>query len=333
MDVERRKTHRSSRHPNRLEMTQHRNKLYSNEEISDKVVEYRSRKWITDKQANALLKVLKEASTLQIDGQSTENELIHRIQRSLDKIKKRHDQSSNKKSHRCLDTTSTSVPTIITSGSKGKQNNEKRTFDKIKQRVDQNKSIYYSKQEVSNSSQANPVITFVSTSNNKIFLPESLSDHNQLISSNSESVEYSVSNLFVEMCFFARLGFLQPPCCLKCIHQLKIGSYQKSKFTYNSCRRYVVWRRDASMLFRPENMQENLMFVPCRSAQKLLRGEEVQGWKWYAGKKQCKKNNKISSQNQNVPTKDNSAIMNGFVSKLEWDGSTQKDNSMISSFR
>lgn len=97
-----------------------------------------------------------------------------------------------------------------------------------------------------------------------------------------------VSNLFVEMCFFARLGFLQPPCCLFC-------SFKRSAISQNvtdqntlketqQCQRFVVWRQDSKILLCQKSLSGNLLLIRCCDAQKLILGEEVismkDAWRW-----------------------------------------------------
>jgi len=320
------------------------NRTVSKEEMCEKVLRYKYRNWITEKQANALLKALNDATTLQIDKKRTEKELICRIQSSLDKIKKRHKNSGNKHSSHCQDKSFSSglVPLMNISDSIANQTINRNSPYKMKKRHDQSKQTDSTKfQEKSISSEANPIITSVSMTdqnNNKIFLPSSISDHHQLADSVPVSIPYSVANLFVEMCFFARLGFVQPPSCLKCVHQLRFGSSKKSHLPAvscnSSCQRYVAWRRDASKLLHPNNLQENLMFVPCRYAQKLLLGEEVQGWKWHAKEKRCNRKDIKNHRTISEDILDKNTIMKDYVSQVDWDENSRKETtSMISSFR
>jgi hypothetical protein len=97
-----------------------------------------------------------------------------------------------------------------------------------------------------------------------------------------------VSNLFVEMCFFARLGFLQPPCCLYCSFQ-RCSTNQKTMDLIppgeaTECHRYVVWRKDAKVLLSRNTLAGNLLLIRCCDAQKLIFGEEVISlrsiWRW-----------------------------------------------------
>jgi len=97
-----------------------------------------------------------------------------------------------------------------------------------------------------------------------------------------------VSNLFVEMCFFARLGFLQPPCCLYCSFQ-RCSTHQKTMDQITSgeateCHRYVVWRKDAKVLLSRDTLAGNLLLIRCCDAQKLILGEKVISfrniWHW-----------------------------------------------------
>jgi len=105
--------------------------------------------------------------------------------------------------------------------------------------------------------------------------------------SNTLSPE-QLQDLFVEMCFFARLGFVQPPCCLRCAHDT-ISNNGNSNMTGSTresekrkCSNLVVWRviADGSHLLHPEKLKDNTLILICSAARSLLRGEVVQKMKW-----------------------------------------------------
>lgn len=75
--------------------------------------------------------------------------------------------------------------------------------------------------------------------------------------------------LFVEMCFFARLGYVQPPCCLHCLYQEAI---EKSTKPNHNCTRWVAFRKDTTIPLHPDFLAENIAFVQCHTVRKLLRG-------------------------------------------------------------
>ena len=88
--------------------------------------------------------------------------------------------------------------------------------------------------------------------------------------------EEQMQELFVEMCFFARLGYVQPPCCLRCTYReaLKDGNVQ------SQCPRWVIWRKDTTQLLHPHQLEGNLLMVQCRAAGKLLAGKKIDGYNW-----------------------------------------------------
>lgn len=92
-----------------------------------------------------------------------------------------------------------------------------------------------------------------------------------------------IKRLFIEMCAFARLQFVQPPCCLCCTLSNLSSSTHPDPPRY--CSNYVVWRRNANLKIHPQNMNENTMFVSCAAAQALIKGETVYKWKWNAEEK------------------------------------------------
>ena len=85
-----------------------------------------------------------------------------------------------------------------------------------------------------------------------------------------------IANLFVETCFFARLGFVQPPCCLQCTYRESM----KEAEPLRSCSRWVIWRKDAKTILHPHHLAENAVAVQCHAARKLLAGELVDSHKW-----------------------------------------------------
>jgi len=111
-----------------------------------------------------------------------------------------------------------------------------------------------------------------------------------------------VETLFVEMCFFARMGFAQPPCCLACAHavvkhdddtdgaQKDISDSEKRKRRKEEekkimekridCKRLVLWRKDSKLILRPDNIDHNIMLVTCSAAKRMLQGEMMNNWKW-----------------------------------------------------
>mmetsp|Transcript_21812 Transcript_21812/g.47144 ORF Transcript_21812/g.47144 Transcript_21812/m.47144 type:complete len:350 (-) Transcript_21812:246-1295(-) len=113
-----------------------------------------------------------------------------------------------------------------------------------------------------------------SSNSNKssILDPSEISDFHKPF--NSEEIK----QLFVEMCFFARLGFLQPPCCLNCTYR---ESIKKSAVVPN-CPRWTIWRKDASMALHPMDVADNVVAIQCHAARKLLDGVTMEGYSWNA---------------------------------------------------
>jgi hypothetical protein len=90
-----------------------------------------------------------------------------------------------------------------------------------------------------------------------------------------------IEELFVETCFFARLGFVQPPSCLKCAYRESI----KGDTANSKCSKWVVWRRDANYIIHPNYLTENSLLVQCHAARELLAGKSVESHQWDATKK------------------------------------------------
>lgn len=96
--------------------------------------------------------------------------------------------------------------------------------------------------------------------------------------------EHAVSDLFVETCFFARLGFAQPPCCMSCTYK----EAMKGNIPNMNCTSWVVWRKNANRTFDPSNnanIGTNALVIQCKSARKLSSGMMVEGYQWEAREK------------------------------------------------
>jgi hypothetical protein len=88
--------------------------------------------------------------------------------------------------------------------------------------------------------------------------------------------EDRISELFVETCFFGRLGFVQPPCCLQCNYRESL----KGAVPNTNCGRWVIWRRDAKHVLHPHHLCDNAIAIQCHAARKLLVGKMVDNHKW-----------------------------------------------------
>ena len=94
--------------------------------------------------------------------------------------------------------------------------------------------------------------------------------------------EHDLRKLFVEMCFFARLGFVQPPCCLKCTYSQAVANESKKKKT---CGNWVVWRKNASVQLHPNKLDGNIVMLQCHAVNSLLQGKQVEGRAWDAAQR------------------------------------------------
>lgn len=97
----------------------------------------------------------------------------------------------------------------------------------------------------------------------------------------AKMTEQQIQELFVEMCFFARLGYVQPPCCLQCTYRESMD-----KASERQCTRWVVWRKNAQNLLHPNRLDGNIMIVRCCVARSLLEGKPIEGRRWDASSKQ-----------------------------------------------
>ena len=91
--------------------------------------------------------------------------------------------------------------------------------------------------------------------------------------------EEAIQDLFVETCFFGRLGFVQPPCCMQCVHKEAL----KGNLPDSECQNWVVWRKNGNRSFDPSNnadLADNALVMKCQTARKLSSGKMVEGYQW-----------------------------------------------------
>lgn len=85
----------------------------------------------------------------------------------------------------------------------------------------------------------------------------------------------------ISQCFFARLGFVQPPSCLKCAYQSSgCGKNNNNNNNNSSCRELVPWRRDANVPLHPDKLEGNVVFVTCDTAKSLVNGDAYPSIRW-----------------------------------------------------
>mmetsp|Transcript_15281 Transcript_15281/g.33012 ORF Transcript_15281/g.33012 Transcript_15281/m.33012 type:complete len:129 (-) Transcript_15281:180-566(-) len=98
-----------------------------------------------------------------------------------------------------------------------------------------------------------------------------------------------MDEMFVTMCFFARLGFVQPPSCLKCAYKSSgCGSKNgnKNNNIKSTCHELVPWRRDANVQLHPDKLEGNVVFITCDTASSLVNGDAYPSIRWDA-KNRC----------------------------------------------
>ena len=68
-----------------------------------------------------------------------------------------------------------------------------------------------------------------------------------------------IEELFVGMISFAKLGFIQPPCCIRC-------AYASDKSGIDEmCENLVLWRKNANILIQPSCLKENSIILKVSS--------------------------------------------------------------------
>ncbi|KAL7462557.1 hypothetical protein ACHAXS_002938 [Conticribra weissflogii] len=111
--------------------------------------------------------------------------------------------------------------------------------------------------------------------------PEPVSRSNENSSDANGTIQ--MSDLFVTMCFYARLGFIQPPICLKCAYRGAGCGASKGRSAgerKRSCHELVPWRRDANIPLHPDRLKDNVVFVTCETASSLVNGDAYPSIRW-----------------------------------------------------
>jgi hypothetical protein len=129
--------------------------------------------------------------------------------------------------------------------------------------------------------------SFVSITNVKETNELLILEPSALWKGNAPLSEQELQVLFVETCFFARLGFVQPPCCLKCTYRQTVKNERAS--TQKPCRQWVVWRKNAEEALHPNKLVGNIVLIQCHAANSLLEGNHVDGCCWDSSRKQLVK--------------------------------------------
>lgn len=93
---------------------------------------------------------------------------------------------------------------------------------------------------------------------------------------NAVQSEEALRDLFVEMAFFARLGFVEPPSCLHCVYRESIENMTPNL----ACKRFVPWRKDANTPIHPHQLDDNIMLIQCHAARSLVQGESVNRYRF-----------------------------------------------------
>ena len=83
-----------------------------------------------------------------------------------------------------------------------------------------------------------------------------------------------------KQCFFARLGFVQPPSCLKCGYHLSGCGENKKDDDKEDCCELVAWRRDANIPLHPDKLEGNILFLTCNTAKCLVNGDAYPSIRW-----------------------------------------------------
>ena len=127
-----------------------------------------------------------------------------------------------------------------------------------------------------------------------IYTPSEFQTH---VVAKDKNSTINIKELFVEMCFYARLGYIQPPCCLRCTYsecynasspleerddddndeppRIPVKKVLNQKKQHHTCQRYVVWRKDTNIVLHPDTIASNILVLPCALVRQLLSTTDV----------------------------------------------------------
>jgi hypothetical protein len=279
-----------------------------------KIAEMRLKKLITSEEESEYLKILttKQGGGGGCDGDNNENNATEQVCRRLKDIERKH-------KHKQSQSAGGAAAALHASSSSNKRPKPKRALSKNNLFVIRPEPEHQTK-KVIQSQHAREKETRTRTRTNTIPIPVK---HGPLVLNPSSCKQLNLSetdlqDLFVEMCFYARFRFLQPPCCLYCTHKRakpqtqqqqqqppkKPGdgtdSIDSTSPLHNTkeeechpCRRLVLWREDATKILSKNTLAGNLLLIRCKDAQALLQGNTISvptaqthtHWWWDADKR------------------------------------------------
>ena len=174
--------------------------------------------------------------------------------------------------------------------------------EKQHQHQRQQNELQFDENDITRSKKNKIAISTTTTSSNTSLIYTPLEFQKQVLSQNID-----VKELFVEMTFYSRLGYIQPPCCLHCTYtecynnnarskeivavvgdddddqqqhtnKTKIKSNQIVNYqhNHNKCHRYVIWRKDTNIILHPDTIATNIVLLPCYLVRQLLQDGEKQ---------------------------------------------------------
>ena len=148
---------------------------------------------------------------------------------------------------------------------------QQQQHDESTQRSNETSTKYSSSSSVPSSESNGSMIYTPTEFQTHVILPSSSHNSNNSNSNNNNNKNINIKELFVEMCFYARLGYIQPPRCLHCTYtECYTGNTTASSSTTTLCHRYVIWRKDTNLVLDPDTIASNILILPCYLVQQLL---------------------------------------------------------------
>lgn len=241
------------------------------------ITSYRQKKWITAAEECTFLKMIStsyhhhQASASAVTCYSSIEERVQQVKVKLDEIAiiatqkaKLDDDEENDGQNILYDTVSDAPSASATASAESYDNrNRKIIFNTpILNRhtrfpmTEYKKAMKYRKEENNVTADYLPS-TSTLTSDIYDLAEDSLSSIMTTISQ-SKAKDNGIEEIFVGMMVFAKLGFSQPPCCLRCAHACSTGEGGEVDV---SCENFVLWRKKANILIQPNSMKENMVIM------------------------------------------------------------------------
>lgn len=237
-----------------------------------RIAEYKERRWINDVEEGEFVQLLQDHP---VDFDQPTDHAAIRVKKALDLIKERQEQRESQRSRDRRSYVTKPRP------SEPQQEQHTRVVFAPKENMETT-ALPPSPSKMSNKDYSTTKPRVSKQGIKRVLSPAELWESKEVQETSK------VEELFVEMCFFARLGFIQPPSCLRCVYHESMNDRSPDM----TCQRWVAWRKNASTQLHPHRLEDNIMMVQCCAVRSLLSGKTVDNCEWDSESKILTRHNK-----------------------------------------